>query len=257
MENLDMDDLGMLDDLASSDGDSQSVSVRVDAGADIDAPGGHAAVADPALPAGCDSGLTVFTEPDEDSANLGSPTATDRACDAAREGVGERGADLDCGLRADPSTELDADGAKVASGSIGEPINHTEPTDSRGRRKNEESEAANAAADERGDWRQQRIDDYLQATLRKQDPLDANLGILARDLLTVADTLNEALHAVVAGNASELLENPAARVGLNDYLRVAKQVERLAQFQHRREREAAKRFPENGVFASANEVWRP
>jgi hypothetical protein len=91
-------------------------------------------------------------------------------------------------------------------------------------------EAANTMADAvAANLREQRIADYMEDSLAKHDPLEANLGIVNADLMKIAHQFQRVLDDAMQQAPETLSEMIEFMPGIDGYLRIVKQVDRFSQ----------------------------
>lgn len=94
----------------------------------------------------------------------------------------------------------------------------------------EETPQGNLDADRRkqdADRRQRKITDYQEWSLAKDDPLEANLGVINGDLMFMHHLLQDTVvNALKAVDSTETLAEATATVGMD--LKIVKQVERFS-----------------------------
>lgn len=77
--------------------------------------------------------------------------------------------------------------------------------------------------------REQRINDYLNASLAKADAFEANVGVVNADLMRLARRLEQVLADVLDEPVETLGEIVEVMPGIDSYLRVTKQIDRFSQ----------------------------
>lgn len=87
---------------------------------------------------------------------------------------------------------------------------------------------ADAAADPAGAC-ERRIDDYLEASLKKGDAFEANLGAINAGLMRIAHRFQYVLDDVLRQPPQTLAGMSEFMPGVDGYLRVVKQVDRMSQ----------------------------
>lgn len=94
----------------------------------------------------------------------------------------------------------------------------------------EETPQGNPNADRRqhdAHRRQRKITDYQESSLAKDDPLEANLGVINGDLMLMHHLLQDTVvNALKTVNSAETLAEATATVGMD--LKIVKQVERFS-----------------------------
>lgn len=93
--------------------------------------------------------------------------------------------------------------------------------------------AAPVVLEEATDPRLVRILEYLQASLDKQDALQANLSAANADLMAIAYKLAAAIKAAMAVGPASLETYEELVPAINNLLRIHKQVERFASLDNR------------------------
>lgn len=76
---------------------------------------------------------------------------------------------------------------------------------------------------------ERRIDDYLAASLQKGDAFAANLGAINAGLMRIAHRFQTVLGEVMRQPPETLAEMSEFMPGIDGYLRVVKQVDRMSQ----------------------------
>lgn len=79
------------------------------------------------------------------------------------------------------------------------------------------------------DAREQRIADYVTESLAKDDPFEANLGVVNADLMLIAHRFRHVLEEVMQQPPETLAEMSEFMPGVDNYLKVVKQVDRFSQ----------------------------
>jgi hypothetical protein len=94
-----------------------------------------------------------------------------------------------------------------------------------------------ATNDEQSEVRRQKITDYVGESLKKSDLLEANLGAVNGDLMSLASRFRGALEEVLERSPESLAEMAEFMPTIDVYLRVTKQVERYSQLALKLKRE--------------------
>ena len=79
------------------------------------------------------------------------------------------------------------------------------------------------------DIREQRIADYVAESLAQEDAMEANLGVVNADLMLLAHRFRHVLEEAMQQPPETLAEMAELMPGVDSYLRVVKQVDRLSQ----------------------------
>ena len=122
----------------------------------------------------------------------------------------------------------------------------------------ESQPAASTAAPPAGDGadpRLQRIMDYLREALARDSALEANLGAVNSDLLMMGYRLKQAIDEAMAATPAALEQFQRLMPAIDSYLRLTKQIDRLAQLSLRlaSPREAAQ-AARNGARVAREEM---
>lgn len=94
-------------------------------------------------------------------------------------------------------------------------------------------QAADSSSPGMVDARLQRIMEYLDEALNKKNPLEANLGAANSDLLLIGYRLKNTIDMALADPPEGLSQVEELMPAINTYLRIIKQIERLAQLDRR------------------------
>ena len=78
-----------------------------------------------------------------------------------------------------------------------------------------------------------RIQQYLLASLEQVDPLEANLGAAASDLMSLGFKLKQAIEESLADTPNSLERFQRLRPAIDDYLKLSRQIDRYAQLDRR------------------------
>ena len=115
--------------------------------------------------------------------------------------------------------------------------------------------AAAPPAGDGADRRLQRIMDYLREALARESALEANLGAVNSDLLIMGYRLKQAIDEAMAATPAALEQFQRLMPAIDSYLRLTKQIDRLAQLSLRlaSPREAAQ-AARNGARVAGEEM---
>ena len=77
--------------------------------------------------------------------------------------------------------------------------------------------------------REQRIADYVAESLANDDPFEANLGVVNADLMLLAHRFRHVLEGAMQQSPETLADMAECMPGVDSYLKVVKQIDRLSQ----------------------------
>lgn len=87
--------------------------------------------------------------------------------------------------------------------------------------------------------RDQRIQEYLEEVLRERSPLMATLGVIAGNLMMMEGQLAKALQAALGESSDPLDDLDHLGRGMDIYLKVVRQIDRLSTLSQREPRQPA------------------
>ncbi len=90
-------------------------------------------------------------------------------------------------------------------------------------------EVPNNGSEAATDLRLRRIMDYRQEVLAKADALEANLGAVNSELMSIGYRLHQAIEAAMEVAPGALDDFQKLMPAIDNYLRIAKQIDRFAQ----------------------------
>jgi hypothetical protein len=81
----------------------------------------------------------------------------------------------------------------------------------------------------------ERLDDYRSSALAEPDPLDANMNLVAADLMDTARYISDVIRMAVAEQGASLSSFGALGPAIESQTKIARELEKLANFNRRRE----------------------